>query len=165
MREQSDRSCSGCAACCTALAVVEGEFDKPPGCRCPHQKPGRYACTVYDLRPNGCRTYRCFWLGGLGGSADRPDKTGVVFDSVPGPKTGRPVIRATEVWAGASERGRVPATIRAFNGRGFPVAVCFEGVVRGVWSASGEWTDRATYLASKVDGGNPDDLATASVAP
>ena len=38
---------------------------------------------MHAQRPGVCRAYRCAWLGGAFGDADRPDRLGAVLDLVP----------------------------------------------------------------------------------
>lgn len=72
-----ERSCGGCTACCTAVAVEE--LSKPPGVACEHIDRA-VGCSVYDRRPKGCREWSCLWLQGAFEDAARPDRLGVVVD-------------------------------------------------------------------------------------
>jgi hypothetical protein len=47
---------------------------------CPHQGAG--GCEVYAARPGGCREYLCDWRGGLHDDALRPDRLGLILDTV-----------------------------------------------------------------------------------
>jgi hypothetical protein len=59
------------------------DFDKPAGCRCPHQRAGK-GCTVYQKRPFGCRYWSCRWLvGNDTQDLPRPDRCGYVIDLMP----------------------------------------------------------------------------------
>ena len=72
------RQCGDCQACCEHVAVRT--FDKPAGVRCAHQcKAG---CNVYGQRPSECATYQCSWLEGHGDDNDRPDRSGVIFETM-----------------------------------------------------------------------------------
>lgn len=71
----TERVCGGCTACCKTLPVPS--ISKKAGVWCEHCELGR-GCKVNDHKPNACRNFRCMWLLGAGGEADRPDKTGVV---------------------------------------------------------------------------------------
>jgi len=46
--------CTRCGACCVAPDIAA--LDKPLGVRCPHLGPD-LLCTVYDHRPDICRSY------------------------------------------------------------------------------------------------------------
>ncbi len=46
--------CTRCGACCVAPDIAA--LDKPLGLRCPHLGPDNL-CTVYDRRPDVCRSY------------------------------------------------------------------------------------------------------------
>jgi len=70
------RTCGSCSACCYAFEVPE--VPKPTSAWCPHcTQPG---CGIYAQRPTECQTYACFWLLGVGGKRDRPDRLGAIVD-------------------------------------------------------------------------------------
>lgn len=82
-------SCGTCGACCRSFAIPE--LNKPENVWCVHAKPGRLpgACTIYESRPQVCRTFRCLWLmSHLDPEktpmpmAIRPDKSHVVFGAM-----------------------------------------------------------------------------------
>jgi len=107
---KATRHCGDCQLCCKLLPIANvGEnhqdtidamvlagmaayaeftgmmpdFDKPAGCKCPHQKYGK-GCTVYRNRPLGCRIWNCAWLGGADTQDQmRPDRSHVVIDIMP----------------------------------------------------------------------------------
>jgi len=54
------RSCGTCSLCCKLLGILE--LEKPQGQWCPHCKPGKERCTIYETRPDTCRTFNCAWL-------------------------------------------------------------------------------------------------------
>jgi uncharacterized cysteine cluster protein YcgN (CxxCxxCC family) len=54
------RGCGGCALCCKIMRIEE--LDKPKGAWCRHCAPNRAGCTIYDSRPQECRTFHCAWL-------------------------------------------------------------------------------------------------------
>ncbi len=56
-----DRSCGDCSLCCKLLEIPA--LDKTDNDWCKHCKPGKGGCTIYDSRPDVCRTFRCLWLG------------------------------------------------------------------------------------------------------
>ena len=51
--------CTRCGACCVAPDIAA--LDKPVGVRCPHLGPD-LLCTIYERRPEICRSYRADWL-------------------------------------------------------------------------------------------------------
>lgn len=64
------RACGTCSLCCKVLAIVPeallpGELDivKPSGRWCTHCHPGK-GCSVYETRPETCRSFSCDWLSG-----------------------------------------------------------------------------------------------------
>jgi len=69
------RTCGGCTACCTVVAVEE--LGKPYHCGCVHQ--GTQRCWIYDHRPESCRLYECLWLAGMGAAEDRPDQSHLLW--------------------------------------------------------------------------------------
>jgi hypothetical protein len=57
------RSCGACSMCCHILGVEElPALSKPPDQWCPHCKPGKGRCTIYEHRPRRCRNFYCQWL-------------------------------------------------------------------------------------------------------
>ena len=88
------RLCGECVACCVYLHI--STLEKPPLAHCPHLRldtprdeealyysvSGEDHCTIYHDRPECCRVYRCAWLDGHGAEQDRPDKCGVLIDTL-----------------------------------------------------------------------------------
>ena len=76
--------CGTCTACCRVFEIPE--FKKPAGKWCEHCEIG-VGCKVYDVRPERCADFSCFWL--LSQSREnprdrmplemRPDKSKVVI--------------------------------------------------------------------------------------
>ena len=105
-REDADtgqaRACGQCNACCTVLSV--SALNKPTGQSCWHLTPS--GCGIYERRCSVCRGFLCMWLAdrkGVLADAHRPDQLGLIFTaSKPDGGSGRQVIRAHEVWPGAS---------------------------------------------------------------
>ena len=93
------RSCSGCTACCTVLAV--DELRKPMRWACDHLACN--GCRIYQARPKGCRDFDCLWLRGEipDDESHRPDRLGVVFDCFRDTATNSIRFVAFEVWTGA----------------------------------------------------------------
>ena len=46
--------------CCKLLHVIE--LEKPANKWCEHCRPGCGGCTIYETRPQICRSYACGWL-------------------------------------------------------------------------------------------------------
>lgn len=55
-----DRECGPCNACCVHLTINDVELQKPNGIRCPNNGPDN-RCTIYETRPQTCRTFYCGW--------------------------------------------------------------------------------------------------------
>ena len=101
-REAAARSCGSCSLCCTLLRV--DELGKLGGQHCVQQRLGHPegGCAIHASRPQVCRGYRCLWLQGGLGAADRPDRLGAVLDLVTEGETSRLVVH--EERRGALER-------------------------------------------------------------
>lgn len=69
-----DRQCGECNACCVAPCAED--LGKPGNVPCKHLNGN---CTIYDTRPEVCRTFQCAWKVGLSTDDERPDKLGVMF--------------------------------------------------------------------------------------
>lgn len=113
-REHIRKTCGGCVACCTTLAVEE--IDKPGGQQCQHVCSR--GCAIYDDRPGSCANYECMWLEGTLNAEEegRPDKLGLVFSRWPNlsgfgsPVQGQAaplIILCHELWPGAADKGTV----------------------------------------------------------
>ncbi len=55
-----DRSCGSCSLCCKLLEIPA--LEKLDYDWCKHCKPGCGGCTIYDERPDACRTFSCLWM-------------------------------------------------------------------------------------------------------
>ena len=53
------RACGECTLCCKVLAIAE--LGKPKDTWCTHCKISQ-GCTIYDKRPNPCRSFNCGYL-------------------------------------------------------------------------------------------------------
>lgn len=117
------RSCGDCVACCTYLRV--SELEKPGLTACPHatmpeQPNGKLVyigaskdgnCRLHGTprKPSPCRDYACLWLAGYGEEEDRPDRCGVLIDTLkPIPNS----IQCKPLWEGAQDS---PAGVRAIE--------------------------------------------------
>jgi Fe-S-cluster containining protein len=69
------RQCGSCNKCCDILEVAA--VDKPVNHLCKHWETGK-GCTIYDDRPQMCRSFNCAWV--LGHLSDEwfPEKSGIV---------------------------------------------------------------------------------------
>ncbi len=71
----SVRQCGSCSACCTLLEVEEVGTSVNEWCR--HCEAGK-GCTIYDSRPQMCRSFSCAWLQGHLTDEWFPEKAGMV---------------------------------------------------------------------------------------
>ena len=58
------RSCGSCSLCCKLLPIYGLSQPKPRDRWCPHCKPSRGGCLIYENRPEECRIFYCGWLMG-----------------------------------------------------------------------------------------------------
>jgi hypothetical protein len=78
-------SCGACTLCCTLVPV--GATGKRSFTRCEYQRdPPAQAigCAIHATRPASCAAWACQFLREDWPAEFRPDRTGVVFDTVPG---------------------------------------------------------------------------------
>lgn len=61
LAKQNARHCGSCNLCCDILEVAAVE--KPVNQLCRHWETGK-GCTIYDRRPQMCRSFSCAWLQG-----------------------------------------------------------------------------------------------------
>lgn len=85
----SERECGECSVCCTYLAIRQPDLSKPGLEPCVYLKvlagEEGYSCggcQIYADRPDVCTTYKCQWMCGAGNDEDRPDRCGVLIDTV-----------------------------------------------------------------------------------
>ena len=80
MNEQvAKRECGKCTLCCKLIQV--NSLDKPQGKWCEYCKTGK-GCTIYSVRPEDCRTFKCLWLMDERlPDTLRPDKSHVVLSA------------------------------------------------------------------------------------
>ncbi|MBR0907111.1 YkgJ family cysteine cluster protein [Bradyrhizobium liaoningense] len=69
------RQCGSCNACCDILEVAA--VDKPVNQLCRHWQTGT-GCTIYDRRPQMCRSFVCAWLQGHLDESWFPAQAGLV---------------------------------------------------------------------------------------
>ena len=82
------RKCGDCKECCTVIGVTE--IEKPKDTPCPNLC--RKGCSIYESRPESCRTFQCSWTQGLGSHKHRPDRAGVVVWIEDETNVGRAII-------------------------------------------------------------------------
>ena len=70
-----NRQCGSCNACCDILEVAAAE--KPVNQLCRHWHAGT-GCTIYDRRPQMCRSFVCAWLQGHLDDDWFPAKSGII---------------------------------------------------------------------------------------
>ena len=63
-QDDTRRSCDSCSLCCKLLAI-EGVEERPGFTWCRHCRPGKGGCSIYDHRPEACRSFVCGWLSGM----------------------------------------------------------------------------------------------------
>jgi len=75
------------------------DFDKPAGQRCPHQRHHK-GCSVYAVRPFGCRFWNCRWLAEDDvADLQRPDRSHYVIDVSPDfVRDGERTVPVIQVW-------------------------------------------------------------------
>ena len=54
------RTCGSCTVCCVALTIRDPALQKPQGIACHHLSKGG-GCSIYETRPQTCRTFHCGW--------------------------------------------------------------------------------------------------------
>jgi Fe-S-cluster containining protein len=69
------RECGTCNLCCDVLEVTD--LAKPLNELCRHWEGGK-GCTIYDRRPQMCRSFTCAWLQGHLDDEWFPAKAGIV---------------------------------------------------------------------------------------
>jgi Fe-S-cluster containining protein len=69
------RQCGSCTSCCTLLEVTA--VGKSASEWCKHCDAGK-GCTIYDHRPQMCRSFSCAWLQGHLGDEWFPETSGMV---------------------------------------------------------------------------------------
>lgn len=105
------RTCGDCSACCTAVPVQDDVvgIDKPGHERCAYQ--ARRGCSIYEHRPRACAVYTCMWIAGWGRLSDRPDRLGLVVETL---QRSLPTVAiVTEVWPRAREGKRARQLLAA----------------------------------------------------
>jgi hypothetical protein len=73
--KQNVRQCGSCNLCCDILEVTA--VAKPANELCKHWETGK-GCTIYDHRPQMCRSFSCAWLQGHFDDDWFPENAGIV---------------------------------------------------------------------------------------
>ena len=77
-----DRQCGDCMVCCEYMPISTKGLIKPGQTLCPHVIVNR-GCSMYDTRPNVCRTWHCLWRRDAAmPEALRPDKSRMIFSLI-----------------------------------------------------------------------------------
>jgi hypothetical protein len=61
-RRRTGRECGSCSLCCKLPHIDIPELKKPRDTWCPHCRPGKGGCSIYQTRPGLCKAYTCLWL-------------------------------------------------------------------------------------------------------
>ena len=72
---QEVRDCGSCTSCCTLLEVTDA--GKAVNEWCKYCEAGK-GCTIYDQRPQMCRSFSCAWLQGHLNDDWYPERAGIV---------------------------------------------------------------------------------------
>lgn len=122
-------TCGECSACCYAPGIPE--YGKEAFVSCEHLpswpdvEPWKRGgnCDIYTNKCERCNLYACAWLQGVisGGSENRPDEIGLMFDTV--------FFFAREVWPGALNEDKAAALLASMNDNAkgvfwVPITVC-----------------------------------------
>jgi len=110
------RQCGECIACCVHLPFEgEGEVEGKTGhVRCSKLKEGCQGCSIYDTRPQFCRSYMCQWIlrDPLLSYRMRPDKCKILVHMKHDELGGNPGIAITEIEEGAFHKDENKKIIR-----------------------------------------------------
>jgi hypothetical protein len=135
------RACGTCYACCEVSEIDDPALRKRPYSLCPYHQGG---CTVYETRPETCRTFHCLWrrLAGLPDDA-RPDELGVLFAFQ---RESKPDSPFAHVYVCGYPTGKDASVFETPRVQAIVQTLCDEGGLP-VWLAHGErkrlvWPDR-----------------------
>ena len=77
-----ERQCGDCMVCCEYMPISTKGLIKAAETLCPHVIANR-GCSIYDIRPNVCRTWHCLWRRDAAmPDALRPDRSGMIFSLI-----------------------------------------------------------------------------------
>ena len=78
--QAENKECGACSLCCKLPSISVPELTKPAQSWCPHCKPGKGGCSIYNSRPTICEEFVCMWLADpVMADNLRPDKCKVMF--------------------------------------------------------------------------------------
>lgn len=104
------QSCDKCTYCCKMLRIKETKSNPNSVCRFCNDS----GCSIYDERPESCKTFLCAWKQMENVSLDlRPDKCFMLFEKW-----------SDSVMVGVTDKGILPLVmgqINAFNADGISV--------------------------------------------
>jgi Fe-S-cluster containining protein len=118
------RVCGDCVACCVYLKIDHQDLQKKAMEHCQHLitirpvqeniayyvgKHDNGNCLIYKDRPDVCQSYKCLWLMGYGEEKDRPDRSGILCDTIHNIEG---AIECKSLWDGASNTLRGKMTIQ-----------------------------------------------------
>lgn len=148
-----ERTCGECVVCCVYPSVDQDGVKKEPLYPCSklmnyeslippvvvekgnkkdmplfeskhYNLPGNKNCIIYDEKPECCSNYRCAWLNGYGDVNDRPDKCGILFDTISTSGTIENTIIAKPLWFSSDEEEKgIRAIENISRTMGIPVLV------------------------------------------
>lgn len=77
-----ERQCGDCMVCCEYMPISTKGLIKPAQTLCPHVVVNR-GCSIYETRPNVCRTWHCLWRRDAAMPDElRPDKSRMIFSLI-----------------------------------------------------------------------------------
>jgi hypothetical protein len=78
----SDRQCGECMVCCEYMPISTKGLIKPAETLCNHCIVNQ-GCSIYETRPNVCRTWHCLWRRDATMPDElRPDKSRMIFSLI-----------------------------------------------------------------------------------
>jgi hypothetical protein len=142
------RNCGECNACCSSIPIDEFTFKKPYGTLCRYWI-AETRCSVYPCRPKSCRDFYCDWLKGeIGGKHCRPDRLGVIFDSV----TDLPQGKTLQVWEyekGALNKSFVREYMKRRHKQGWFIMAWNTELVKRIYLPEG-WSPESVKFTGEI---------------
>jgi hypothetical protein len=106
-------------------------------------------CSIYNERPDECRAFVCGWLEGVGATADRPDRSGVVLSVVYSEALRSEILQVHEVWPDAARGDRASRLIARAVASGILGAVIRADGSRSIFGPP-ELADRARIVVESA---------------